>query len=197
MNKILTVIQILVIYFILLKSKFIASKEINCALPPPNMDIRDCCPIPDIISDKLGANCTEFQRGSGKFSLSPCFVECIFNATNIFDHDREIHQTNIRTFLSKVLENSQEFLPIMEIAFEKCSSEVKDVLDKRGPPSSIHHYLQHDMCSPYSTMMVACVQAETFINCPGDKWRNDFVCNNANDFLKKCATFSNDLDKEN
>ena len=49
---------------------------------------------------------------------------------------------------------------------------------------------QFENCSHYSRMVIECVQAETFINCPNDKWSNDFVCNNSKEFIMNCLNYS-------
>ncbi|KAM7346247.1 odorant-binding protein 50e isoform 2-T2 [Cochliomyia hominivorax] len=166
----------------------------NCTQPPTfeNFDIGKCCRIPEInmgdAVEKCHKQIKSFKSHNDKYPAFAhvCYPDCIYRETNSLKADGDINIENVQKFLTaNIVERDKMIVPTIVESFRACLTSIKQNMQAKG--IKMFSKLSDLDCSPYTSMVYGCVNAETFLHCPPEMWQqNESSCNLARKFAQQC-----------
>ncbi|XP_036332317.1 general odorant-binding protein 68 [Rhagoletis pomonella] len=182
--------------------------SVDCTKKPRHVPPHMCCPVPDLTTDELMQKCAQFagpppprppsseeppMRGHPHPHgphMHPCFMECIFNQTEVIGEDGELNADKFEQLLNTVVKDDREMAIIMKESFNACSANANELKTKiaeeieKNPEFSKQKF--QPLCSPFSAMTMGCIKMQTFQNCPSSTWNDNEECNAFRKFIMEC-----------
>lgn len=123
-------------------------------------------------------------------------MSCFMNHTGIMK-DNKLNENNLSAYLKIALKNNADMIAPIEMSFKTCATKQAELFEKfKSKMEKIKQKLpanpQQDrmmrppLCSLHEIHLMACVNTDTFMNCPSSKWSDTQECNNLRDYMKKC-----------
>nr|AXB87322.1 odorant-binding protein 7 [Tropidothorax elegans] len=109
-----------------------------------------------------------------KQRINECLMECLAEKAEVLKNG-VIDYKSLKELVFEFLDDKERWMPALDNVFEKCEEVRKQNLTG------------DEICKSGTLSLSICLLENAYLNCPGEYWIDNNVCNEEKEFIERCS----------